>query len=66
MDEIKAGDTVELKSGGVTMTVEWVEDGSANCVWQDGNKPMNQVYNLVVLKKYDRSADAAAFRARRG
>jgi uncharacterized protein YodC (DUF2158 family) len=37
MNEIKAGNTVELKSGGPTMTVNFVEDDHgvlvAGCAW---------------------------------
>ena len=34
MSEFKAGEVVELKSGGPLMTVERVtEDGYVNCVW---------------------------------
>ena len=35
--EIKAGDTVELQSGGRTMSVESVSEGVASCVWHDNN-----------------------------
>ena len=66
MSDIQAGDTVKLKSGGELMTVEWVEDGQASCVWHDGKKPMREGYALVVLEKFDLKGDAAAFRATRG
>lgn len=35
MSEIKAGDVVKLKSGGVSMTVEKIrrDNGKAMCVW---------------------------------
>lgn len=62
MSDIKAGDEVVLKSGGVPMTVAWVEDGDALCVWQDdkGNHK-EQTYPVVVLKKYERKDLTGAF-----
>ena len=53
MSDIKAGDEVVLKSGGVTMTVAWIEGGNASCVWHDKGNHKDQVYPLVVLKKYE-------------
>ncbi|MGF6524781.1 DUF2158 domain-containing protein [Variovorax sp. PvP013] len=53
MSDIKAGDEVVLKSGGVAMTVAWVEDENALCVWQDKANHKEQVYPVVVLKKYE-------------
>ena len=53
MSDIKVGDTVMLKSGGVAMTVQSIEDGVAWCVWQNAAKHVEQQYELVVLKKYE-------------
>ena len=61
MADITAGDTVKLKSGGVVMTVEWVEDGSAHCVWQEGAKAMSHTYNVVVLQKHNPASGPAMF-----
>lgn len=52
---LKVGDTVQLKSGGLTMTIESMDTHSgvvkAECVWQDGNKPMREFYALTSLKQ---------------
>jgi uncharacterized protein YodC (DUF2158 family) len=56
MDEIKKGDTVTLKSGGPTMTVNGIKDGkdgkSAACVWFDGSTPKRKNFDLVTLEKH--------------
>lgn len=53
MSEIKKGDTVRLKSGGPVMTVEDVYHHSntprASCVWFDGNKPIQQAFEVSSL-----------------
>ena len=57
MAEIKKGDVVGLKSGGVSMTVESVgdyspvgpEDGVA-CVWYEGKQVMRDVFDRAVLR----------------
>lgn len=36
--QVKAGDVVELKSGGPKMTVKWVNETSAYCEWFAGTK----------------------------
>ena len=54
-DEIKTGDTVTLKSGSPTMTVNTVADQygtvSAWCVWLEGKKQCNGTFPLTSLKK---------------
>ena len=60
MNEIKQGDKVILKSGGPLMTVQRLDDFSmsdgiekgALCVWFDGNKPMEKVFDLKGLEIY--------------
>jgi uncharacterized protein YodC (DUF2158 family) len=55
--DIKAGDIVQLKSGGPDMTVTQIgqkgyeDHDSAWCSWFEGNKAQNGVYALVALKK---------------
>jgi uncharacterized protein YodC (DUF2158 family) len=66
MSDIKAGDVVKLKSGGVAMTVAWIEDGSAYCQWQDGSKAVGENYQVIVLEAFDPHAGAAAFKAAMG
>lgn len=57
MAEIKKGDVVGLKSGGVTMTVEALGDYSPTgpddgiaCVWHEGSKVMRDVFDRAVLR----------------
>ena len=61
MSEIKKGDRVVLKSGGPLMTVQdigdylmssGIEDG-ALCVWFDGNKPQEKVFDRATLEIYE-------------
>jgi uncharacterized protein YodC (DUF2158 family) len=45
VDGLKAGDTVELKSGGPMMTVEVVfDDGEVKCVWFAGEKQQTHIF----------------------
>ncbi len=52
--EFKAGDTVALKSGGPTMTIQKLEPHSGEmtawCQWFDGTKPMSNRFSLTSLK----------------
>jgi len=61
MSHVKKGDAVRLKSGGPAMSVDNigahqftdVPGWNAHCAWFDGNKPMQQWFDvdiLVVLK----------------
>lgn len=57
MSEFKAGDVVVLKSGGPDMTILDVGDYSpmhsnnaAKCVWFDGKKKCEDVFDIVLLK----------------
>ena len=58
--EFKKGSKVMLKSGGPIMTVQNIGDYSisaglesgALCVWFDGNKPMEKVFDLEALEIY--------------
>ncbi|WP_156520993.1 YodC family protein [Magnetospirillum moscoviense] len=49
MDDIKAGDTVRLKSGGPDMTVKWVEEGEAYCEWFDKSEVKGHTFTLAQL-----------------
>lgn len=59
MSEIVKGAVVQLKSGGPKMTVEDVgnyaggfgvgPENGAKCVWFEGNKPQEKVFDVVVL-----------------
>jgi uncharacterized protein YodC (DUF2158 family) len=56
-NEIKLGDSVQLKSGGTKMTITAMSEDNgvmmAHCEWNDKNdKPQAQSYPLVGLKKY--------------
>ncbi len=59
MSDFKAGDVVELKSGGPDMTISDIADYSiessgelsANCVWFDNKKQNSHVFALHTLKK---------------
>lgn len=57
----KIGDEVELKSGGPGMTVHAIGDYSplsaangAKCVWFDGAKKCEEVFDAETLKRYVR------------
>jgi len=56
--ELKAGDVVQLKSGGPDMTVEIIgafgfgsSHTQAKCVWFDGKKRYDDLFELTSLKK---------------
>lgn len=52
-NEIQAGKTVQLRSGGPIMTVNQVGDQygtlTAWCAWFDGKKPMNATFPVSSL-----------------
>jgi uncharacterized protein YodC (DUF2158 family) len=61
MDNIKAGDLVERKSGGPIMTVRYTDDytmaaginnGDAYCEWFDGKTLKWRVFDLGELRKH--------------
>jgi uncharacterized protein YodC (DUF2158 family) len=54
MSDIKAGDRVQVKSGGPTMTVESIgKDGTVYCVWFDGSTEKKSNFNSASLQKVD-------------
>ena len=48
---ITVGDVVQLKSGGPTMTVAWIEDHEAYCEWFDLKKNVGAKFALTSLTK---------------
>jgi uncharacterized protein YodC (DUF2158 family) len=50
-NQIKAGDVVQLNSGGPKMTVSWIDElGNAWCVWFDNAKQQGASFPLTSLK----------------
>ena len=56
--EFRAGDVVQLKSGGPKMTIDGIDKygmgathDSANCVWFEGTKRKQAVFELITLTK---------------
>jgi uncharacterized protein YodC (DUF2158 family) len=60
MSDIKKGDQVLLNSGGPIMTVQDIGDyamsdgieNGAKCVWFDGSKPLDKVFDVEAIKIY--------------
>jgi len=46
----KAGDKVQLKSGGEIMTIEEIDDDSATCIWFDNKNIERHTLLLITLK----------------
>ena len=59
MTNFKAGDIVQLKSGGPDMTIEKAEgltDGKIKCIWFDGDKKTHDFFvpeTLEIVKDED-------------
>lgn len=51
MDEIKAGDIVELKTGSVKMTVESISTLKCHCIWYSNNEMHKNIISIHALKK---------------
>jgi uncharacterized protein YodC (DUF2158 family) len=51
MNEIKAGDIVQLRSGSPDMTVNFVEKEEAACSWFEGKKLEHSRFMVTSLKK---------------
>ena len=47
---MNAGDTVRLKSGGPVMTVDWVGEDKARCVWMKDETPMTHKFSIAALE----------------
>lgn len=52
-EKIKAGDVVQLKSGGPSMTVQYLSGHAAVCHWFNGNDAKQYEFYLDQLKKVD-------------
>jgi len=52
--KIEEGDIVQLKSGGVAMTVDTIVDNHAYCVWQVNGEHFTEGYSIHSLKKYEK------------
>jgi len=60
MNDIRKGSKVILKSGGPIMTVQNIGDYSVSggtkngalCIWFDGNKPMEKVFDIEAIEIY--------------
>ena len=62
-NKIKAGDVVQLKSGGAIMTVEEIEEREegnpyATCSWFDEKKIHREKIYVIALKPYDNSQNS--------
>lgn len=48
--DFKAGDVVKLKSGGLPMTIAWINSGEARCEWFDTKyEPQARSFALALL-----------------
>ena len=53
-EQLKVGDVVKLKSGGVKMTIEEIDnDGNVSCVWFDGTQLQRGEFPEITLMKFD-------------
>ena len=64
----KEGDKVRLKSGGPIMTIKGIgqygagaKDDNALCVWFDGKKKFEDVFEFVTLELADDDPNVPAF-----
>lgn len=58
MEQLIVADVVQLKSGGPIMTIDGIgkygpgaDHDRAKCVWFDGKKRMEDIFELTTLKK---------------
>lgn len=63
--QFSAGDVVQLKSGGVAMTVQSVDEENAFCVWMEGKKLHREKIPFVALTEFRRTAVGFSPGARR-
>ncbi|MBJ6726812.1 YodC family protein [Geomesophilobacter sediminis] len=50
MENFAAGSVVQLKSGGPTMTIKFIEEGDAYCEWFSGDKVEGHSFPVQSLK----------------
>lgn len=51
------GDIVELKSGGLPMTVVGINSQGVNCQWQDNEgRPQSAIWHAVALKEPEKNS----------
>lgn len=54
VEAFAVGDVVQLKSGGVAMTVEKVDGDDISCVWSEGKQVQKATFASGALRKYKR------------
>jgi uncharacterized protein YodC (DUF2158 family) len=68
--EFAVGDVVQLKSGGPAMTIEYIgsfsmsndRDVKAKCIWFEGKKHLENVFELATLMKISTTPFGASSR----
>jgi uncharacterized protein YodC (DUF2158 family) len=56
MGDFRPGDVVELKSGGLPMTVVDCNAQGVNCQWQDAQgRPQSAIWNAVAVRRSESS-----------
>lgn len=56
-ENFRPGDIVELKSGGLPMTVVGLNAQGVNCQWQDAEgRPESAIWNAVALKVREKNS----------
>lgn len=52
VEVFEVGDEVQLKSGGVPMTVEKIDGDNVSCVWSKGSTVQRATFASGTLRKY--------------
>ena len=55
-EELKEGDVVQLKSGGVSMTISRINGLFTTCYWADGKEISSKEIPLAALKRKSSTA----------
>ena len=62
-DKSEVGDVVQLKSGGVKMTIEEIEEnGYVTCIWFEGAQTFRDKFLQATLQKYKRTSGISVTR----